>query len=56
MSPMSKTVLPLGPEPIAGRDEHGVQDSELKAAFRWLPKFRREHPALASDFVRRCVV
>ncbi|MDE0644751.1 MAG: hypothetical protein OXH84_00725 [Gammaproteobacteria bacterium] len=43
VSPTSKTVLPLGPEPIAGRDEHGVQDSELKAAFRWLPKFRREH-------------
>jgi len=32
VSSTSKTVLPLGPEPIAGRDEHGVQDSELKAA------------------------
>ncbi|MCY3628244.1 MAG: hypothetical protein OXG88_11495 [Gammaproteobacteria bacterium] len=39
-------MLPLGPEPLAGRDEHGVQDSELKAASRWLPECRREQPKL----------
>jgi len=46
VSPTSQTVLPLGPEPLAGRDERGVQVSELKGASRWLPKFRREHPHL----------
>jgi len=46
VSSRCRTVLPLCPEPITGREAHGVQDSELKAASRWLPKFRREHPHL----------
>ena len=45
--PAERTVLPFGPEAIAGRDAAGVQDSELKAAFRWLVQFRRTHPKLA---------
>lgn len=49
--PAEATVLPFAPEAIAGRDAAGVQDSELKAAFRWLTRFRRTHPKLAVVFL-----
>lgn len=49
--PEEATVLPFAPEAIAGRDAAGVQDSELKAAVRWLRRFRRTHPKLAVVFL-----
>ena len=49
--PEEATVLPLSPEAIAGRDAAGVQDTELKAAFRWLAQFRQHHPKLAVVFL-----
>ena len=49
--PEEATVLPLGPEAIAGRDAAGEQDTEFKAAFRWLTRFRRTHPKLAVVFL-----
>ena len=51
MHPEEATVLPLDPEAIAGRDTAGVQDTELKAAFRWLAQFRQQHPKLAVVFL-----
>ena len=49
--PEQKMVLPLAPEPIGGRATDGVQDSELKAAHRWLTQFRRFHPKLVVVFL-----
>lgn len=46
VSPRRALVLPLFPEAMAGAAADGVQDNELKAAHRWLPKFRRRHPHL----------
>ena len=44
--PYKKTVIPLFPEPVSNRDGGGKQDCELKAAERWVKKFRKEHPKL----------
>ena len=49
--PDERTVLPLCPEAIAGRNEAQVQDSELSAAHRWVAKFRGWHPQLAVVFL-----
>ena len=44
--PDKKTVIPLFPEAITNRDGDSKQDCELKAATRWVEKFRKEHPKL----------
>ena len=49
--PEEATVLPFAPEANAGRDAAGVQDTELKTAFRWLTRFRRTRPKLAVVFL-----
>ena len=41
--PELKTVIPLCPEPISNQDGDDKQDCELKAAGRWVEKFRAEH-------------
>ena len=43
INPGKNTVVPLFPEPISNRDGDSKQDCELKAAARWVVKFRRHH-------------
>ena len=44
--PELKQVVPLCPEAVSNGDGETKQDCELKAAKRWLAKFRAEHPKL----------
>ena len=46
VDPNQKTVIPLCPEPISNQDGENKQDCELKAAKRWVEKFRAEHSKL----------
>ena len=41
--------IPMCPEAISNREGESKQDCELKAAERWVTKFRKEHPKLPED-------